>query len=60
MNQKGSVVMLVVNRSVGVTPEMSLRNPLHVGEEACKQNINPAFETRVDVIRGEKWVLVAP
>ena len=36
--------MLTVKRSAGVAPEVNLRNPLHVGEEACKPGINLGFE----------------
>ena len=29
---------------VGVTPEVSLRNPLHAGNKWCKSGIHPGFE----------------
>ena len=32
----GSATMLATKRSVGVVPEVTLRNPLHAGDEACK------------------------
>ena len=32
-------------RSAGVTPEVNLRNTLHTGSEACKEEIRPGFET---------------
>ena len=38
IDQKGSVAMLAVKRSVGVAPEMNLRNPLHMGDKAHKQS----------------------
>ena len=38
--------MLAVKRSVGVTPEVNLRNPLHAGEETCKRGIHSGFETQ--------------
>ena len=36
VDQKGSAAMRATKRSVGVAPEVNLRNPLHAGEEACK------------------------
>ena len=38
--------MLVVKRLAGVAPEVNLRNPLHIGEEAHKPGIHPGFETQ--------------
>ena len=38
--------MLAVKRSVGVAPEVNLRNPLQAGEKAWQQGIHPAIETR--------------
>ena len=35
-DQKGLAVMLVIKGSVGVAPELNLRNPLHEGDEAHK------------------------
>ena len=32
----GLAAMLATKRSVGVTPEVNLRNPLHAGDEAHK------------------------
>ena len=34
----------VIKRSPGVAPEVNLRNPLHAGDEAGKQEIHPGFE----------------
>ena len=45
-DQKGTAAMLSTKRSAGVTPEVSVRNPLHNGEKACKQGIHPGFETQ--------------
>ena len=44
VDHKGSAVMLAVTRSAGVTPVFNLRNPLHAGGEACKQEIYSGFE----------------
>ena len=44
VNQKSSAAMLVIKRSVGVTPGVNLRNPLHGGQNTCKQGIHPGFE----------------
>ena len=33
--QKGSAAMLVVKRSAGVTPEVTVKNPLHTSDEVC-------------------------
>ena len=44
--------MLAVKRSAGVTPEVNMRNPLHVGDEVLKQRIYP--KARIDVTRGPK------
>ena len=38
--------MLALKTSAGVTPELNLRNPLHIGEEADKPEIHPDFETQ--------------
>ena len=38
--------MLAAKRSAGVTPEVNLRNPLCIGEEAHKRGIHPGFETQ--------------
>ena len=40
-----SAAMLAVKRSAGVTLEVNLRNPLHTGNETCKQEILPDLET---------------
>ena len=33
-------------RSAGVTPEVNLRNPVYIGDDALKQRIDPGFETQ--------------
>ena len=33
---KGSAVMLAAKKSAGVTPEVNMRNPLHVGEKSMQ------------------------
>ena len=38
--------MLAVKRLAIVTSEVNLRNPLHTGDEVCKQGIHPGFETQ--------------
>ena len=43
VGQKGTVAMLVIKRILGVAPEMTLRNPLHTANKACKQGIYPSF-----------------
>ena len=40
--------------------QVNLRNPLHTGNEACKQGILPDFETKVDVTRSPNRGVVAP
>ena len=35
LDRKGSAAMLDIKRSAGVTPEVNLRNPLHISNEAC-------------------------
>ena len=50
MDQKGLAAILAVKSSVGVTPEVNLRNPLHAGDEANKQGIHPGFEPRVETL----------
>ena len=47
VDQKGMVAMLVIKRSVGVAPEVTLRNSMHGGNKACKQGIHSGFETQV-------------
>ena len=44
--------MLAVKKSAGVTPEVNMRNPLHVGDEDLRQRIYP--KARIDVTRGPK------
>ena len=46
VDQKGSAAMPAVKKSAGVAPEVNLRNPLHAGDEACKQEMHPGFETQ--------------
>ena len=36
VNCKGVAAVLAMKRSAGVTPEVNLRNPFHVGQEAYK------------------------
>ena len=38
--------MLTSIQSVGVTPEVNLRNSWHIGDKARKQGIHPGFETQ--------------
>ena len=38
--------MLAAKMSVGVTPQMNLKNPLHTGDEAHKCGIHPGFDTQ--------------
>ena len=47
VSSKYSTVMLTAVQSAGVTPEVNLRIPLHTDEKACKQWIQPGFETQV-------------
>ena len=46
MDQKGSAAMLTSIQSVGVAPEVNLRNSLHTGHKAHKRGIHPGFETQ--------------
>ena len=46
MDRKGSAAMLTSIQSVGVAPEVNLRNSLHAGDKAHKQGIHPGFETQ--------------
>ena len=39
--------MLAAKRSAGVAPGVSLRNPLHASDKACKRGIDPGFENDV-------------
>ena len=41
LDQISSATMLVIKRSVGVTPGVNLRNPLHGGQNTCKQGDPP-------------------
>ena len=53
----GLAALLVAKRLVDVAPDMpevNLRNPLHAGDEAYKQGIDPEFEPRLDVTRSSK------
>ena len=49
-----SAVMLAAKRSVGVAPDVNLRNQLHTGNEAGKQGIHTDFEIIVDITRSPK------
>ena len=40
--------MLAAKRSAGVARKVSLRNPLHSSNKACKRGIDPGFETQAD------------
>ena len=61
VDQKGMVAMLVIKRSAGVAPEVTLRNPMHGGNKACKQGIHSGFETQVRCHQKSKiGTLVAP
>ena len=40
-DRNGSVAILAAKRSAGVAPEVNLRNPLRVGDEARKQGNLP-------------------
>ena len=37
VDKNGSATMLVTKRSAGVTAEVNVKIPLHVGDETCKQ-----------------------
>ena len=54
--------MLATKRTAGVAPEVNLWNPLlHAGEEACKREIYPGFETQGSCYQNSKTgVSVAP
>ena len=56
VDPKGSVAVVTIKRSAGVTPEVNLRNPLHAGQKAHKGGIHPGFEA--DVTRGPKQGVV--
>ena len=50
--------MLLTKRSAGVAPEVNLRNPLHGGDEAHKQETQPC---KVDFTRSPKQqVIIVP
>ena len=38
--------MLAVKSSAGVAPKVILKNAFHAGNEVCKQEIHPGFETQ--------------
>ena len=44
--KQGLAAMLAIMRSVGVTQEMILRNPLHTGKGARTELVHPGFETQ--------------
>ena len=54
VDQKDSAAMPAVKRSAGVAPEVNLRNPLHAGDEACKEEMYPGFETQDRLHRRSK------
>ena len=43
---KGLATMSTVKRSASVASDGNLRNPLHAGDEACKWQIHPSFQTQ--------------
>ena len=45
VDQKGLVAILAVKKSVGVAPEVNLRNLLNTVNKVCEQGIHPDFET---------------
>ena len=47
-----SAAMLATKRSAGVTPQVNLRNLLHVGDEACKHAL--PLKPRADVTKSPK------
>ena len=50
-----------IKRSAGVALKVNLRNLLHTGDQARKQEIHPGFETQGRHHQKSKtWVLVAP
>ena len=46
LDQKGSIAVLAIKRSVDVVPEVNLNNPLHKADEVCKRGIHPRYETQ--------------
>ena len=52
--------MLAAKSSVGVTPEVNLRNPLCTGNEHASNEIHPGFETQGrSHLKPKTWVSVA-
>ena len=52
--------MLAAKSSVGVTPEVNLRNPLCTGNEHASKEIHPGFETQGrSHLKPKTWVSVA-
>ena len=54
MNQKDSAALQDIKRPAGIIPQVNLRNPLHVGEEAGKSGIHPDFEPKADFSKSPK------
>ena len=46
IGQNSFSVMLANKRSVGVTPELNLKNSLHIKDETNRQGIHPGLETK--------------
>ena len=46
LDQKGWAVLLAAKKSVGITPEVNLRNPLHTGNKAHQQGIHTESKNR--------------
>ena len=60
IDQNGFSVMLA-KRSVGVTPELNLKNSFHIKDETNRQGIHPGLETKNKIHQKFKtWVTVAP
>ena len=54
LNKKNSAAMLAIKTSAGVTPEMNLRNSLHIGEQVGKSGVHPDFAPKADVSKRPK------
>ena len=58
--QKGQAAMLAVKWSAGVAQEVNLRNPLHIGDKACKWGIQTGFETKGTCYQKSKTGISGP
>ena len=47
--------MLTANRSVGVAPEVNLRNPLHTSKNHTREGSTMASKPRADITRSPTW-----